>query len=42
MFDGVFYEVKSQLTAPQASGEEFWSHICSTGLTYTVSGLIIV
>lgn len=41
MFDGVFYEVKSQLTAPRASVEEVLSCICSTGLSYTLSALII-
>lgn len=40
MFEGVFSEVKSQLTAPQASVEDFFSCICSTGLNNTDPGLI--
>lgn len=42
MFEGVFHEVKSQLTAPQASVKEFHSCICSTSLNNTDSGLISV
>lgn len=40
MFDGVFSEVKSQLTAPQASVEKLSCCICSTGLNNADSGSI--